>query len=150
MSKWRPLGTIPIHALIILVASAANPSLVFAQGSSAAMPENARANSYGSGWECDRGYRNVDQACVVVMVPQNGYLNTSGDRWECDRGYRRVKESCVAIKVPTAERFKKKEEKTTSDLLLSLTGQDLLTCPSCQVGKMKRTEEIPKDGFDSS
>jgi len=44
----------------------------------------------------------------------------------------------------------KKEKKTSIDLLLSLTGQDLLTCPSCQVGKMQRSEEIPKGGFDSS
>ena len=68
------------------------------------VPENSYlANfAFGPGWQCDRGYRAVDEACVAIKVPENGYLADSayGSGWQCDRGYRAVDEACVAIKVP--------------------------------------------------
>ena len=57
--------------------------------------------SYGLGWECNRGYLEVDKTCRFVKVPSNAYLNSRGDGWKCDRGHRKVKEICVAIKVPS-------------------------------------------------
>lgn len=72
----------------------------FAQGGSMKIPENARTKNYGSGWECDRGYRQVDEICTSIKVPPNAYLNPSGDDWKCDRGYRKVDEACIAVKVP--------------------------------------------------
>ena len=81
---------ISIHSLIFLASLAAAPGVVFAQGGSVGMPENARVKSYGSGWECNRGYREFNGACIAIKVPPNGYLNSSGDGWKCDRGYRAV------------------------------------------------------------
>jgi hypothetical protein len=78
------------------------PSLAFAQGTPGEMPKNAHANSYGSGWECDRGYREISGACTAVKVPANAYATNRsyGRGWECDHGYREVNERCVAVKVP--------------------------------------------------
>jgi phospholipid transport system substrate-binding protein len=44
------------------------PGLVCAQGGSLEVPENARAKSDGNGWECDKGYRKVDETCLVEML----------------------------------------------------------------------------------
>jgi hypothetical protein len=82
----RSLLTLVPLALVLAIA----PSVVFAQASRVEMPANAHAKSYGDGWECDRGFRNVAQACVAVKLPANAHTDTSGDGWECRRGYRRV------------------------------------------------------------
>ena len=100
MSTGRRTRANSIHSLILLAALAAIPGVEFVQGASAGMPENARAKSYGSGWECNRGYRRADRACAAIIVPSNAYLGPSGDRWECDRGYSKIDEACVAVKVP--------------------------------------------------
>ena len=73
--------------------------LVYAQGGSVEVPRNAHAKSYGNGWECDNGYREVNGGCATVKVPSNAYLNDDGDRWKCDRGYRKAGGACVAVKV---------------------------------------------------
>ena len=54
----------------------------------------------GSGWECDRGYRKVDQSCVAIAVPDNAYLDSSGDRWKCERGFRESGDSCAPLEIP--------------------------------------------------
>ena len=66
------------------------------------VPENALAtgSSYGRGWECRRGYREVNETCIVIKIPENAYLNASGVRWECNRGFREFDKACVAINVP--------------------------------------------------
>jgi hypothetical protein len=94
--------TLLIYPLLLLALLATIPGVASAQGGSAEIPENAHANSYGSGWQCDYGHRAVDQACVAVQVPENGYLADSayGSGWQCDRGYRAVDEACVAVPVP--------------------------------------------------
>jgi len=57
--------------------------------------------SYGPGWECNWGYREVDETRVAIEVPPNAYLNSSGSTsWTCDRGYRPADEACVGIDVP--------------------------------------------------
>jgi hypothetical protein len=102
MSKIRPPRDMSIHCLILLALLAAVPGLVLAQNGNDMVPENAHAKSYGDGWECDRGYREVDKVCVAIKVPANAYpTNTSyGRGWECIRGYLEVDEACAAIKVP--------------------------------------------------
>jgi phospholipid transport system substrate-binding protein len=32
------------------------------------VPDNAHAKSYGHGWECDKGYRKVDESCLVAFL----------------------------------------------------------------------------------
>ena len=79
------------------------PGDVSAMKNSAGMPKNAHAKEYGSGWSCDRGYREVKGRCIAVKVPANAYpTDTSFSRgWECGRGFRDIKDACVAIKVRT-------------------------------------------------
>jgi hypothetical protein len=88
--------------LILMLAFALWPGIAAAQGDAAAAPLNAHMKRYGSGWECDRGYREVNAACAAVEVPPNAYLADSsyGRGWECDRGYRQVNEGCTLVEVP--------------------------------------------------
>ena len=91
-----------ICSLILLALLATAPAVAFAQSSTVGVPENARAKAYGSGWECDPGYREVNGGCAGVEIPANAYpTNESyGSGWECDRGFRQLDETCVAINVP--------------------------------------------------
>ena len=74
-------------ALLALLLSLALP--LAAQPGRAAVPENATARSYGSGWTCNRGYTQAGDACAPVAVPANGFLSPFGNDWECDRLYRK-------------------------------------------------------------
>lgn len=67
-----------------------------------APPPNAHASRYGGGWECSRGFRQVEEACVPITVPANAYLNSFGNDWDCDRGYMKDDQGlgCKAIEVP--------------------------------------------------
>ena len=60
------------------------------------------ANTYGTGWECDRGFRAKDSTCEPVKVPENGYFveNSAGLGWTCERGYKKLGASCKAIDLP--------------------------------------------------
>jgi hypothetical protein len=73
------------------------------QADERAPPRNAYASRYGSGWECSRGFRQVEEACVPIRVPANAYLDFFGNDWDCNRGY--VKDDqgvgCKAVKMPT-------------------------------------------------
>ena len=52
--------------LVFLACLVVVPAHVFARDLSVEMPEHASAKRYGSGWECDRGYREADGACIAV------------------------------------------------------------------------------------
>jgi hypothetical protein len=102
--RMRRHRSLLIHPLILLAFLATRPGVAFTQDGAAEIPENAHAKSYGSGWECDQGYRDFNGACEAVQVPANAYstsLSASyGRGWECDHGYRAADEACVAVKVP--------------------------------------------------
>jgi hypothetical protein len=68
------------------------------------VPANAFAvdASYGSGWECSRGYRTDGNGCVAVAVPANGFLVRAGDDWACERGLYRYR--CL----PAGQRTRKR------------------------------------------
>ena len=53
---------------------------VFAQGHSVGMPEHASPERYGSGWECDRGYREINGTCIAVKVPADAYWGAQTQR----------------------------------------------------------------------
>jgi len=91
-----------VLSLLIFALLAAAPGLALAQSGATEMPQNARAISYGSGWECDPGFRELDGACAAVKAPANAYpTDTSyGRGWECDHGYREGDETCIAVAVP--------------------------------------------------
>lgn len=76
--------------------------LVYTGSKSIEVPENAHPKRYGSGWECDRGHRELEGLCPPIQVPENAYATNVpyGTGWECRRGYRKIDKTCVAIKVP--------------------------------------------------
>jgi hypothetical protein len=78
-----------------LAAVVALPSTLSAQGS---IPANA--HRFETGWDCDRGFRQVGNACERVAVPANARIDTAGHRWECHRGYRQVANACEFIVIP--------------------------------------------------
>ena len=58
--RWFPFFTaVFLTAMCAVVAGAAG-----AEG--AGLPAHAVQSSYGSGWECERGYVRRDAACVAV------------------------------------------------------------------------------------
>ena len=73
------------------------------RNAAAATPENAHPKSYGTGWECNPGYREANGACGAVEVPANAYpTNDSyGRGWECARGYEREGDACTLISIPS-------------------------------------------------
>jgi hypothetical protein len=91
-----------VCALVALALSVSVSGVVLAQDGSAVMPENAHRSEYGTGWECDRSYREADGRCLVVSVPANAYPTHAsyGLGWKCNRGYREEGAGCAAIKVP--------------------------------------------------
>ncbi len=66
------------------------------------VPENAQADSYGSGWSCEPGFQKQDQTCVEVDIPENAYLTktTYGKGWDCSFGYLEKRGQCVAVQLP--------------------------------------------------
>ena len=75
-TKRSKLGVIE-YALIALVVFAGPAELALAQEGKAAIPANATAKAYGSGWKCDRGYRKNAGSCIAVTLPENAYLTDS-------------------------------------------------------------------------
>ena len=78
------------------------PGQVTAQQTREAIPENAHVKGLGRGWECDKGFRQVDGACNAVSVPKHAFkTNVSyGRGWECMRGYLEALDACVPVNVP--------------------------------------------------
>ena len=79
---------------------AAVPGTGHAQSPSSTIPDNARHRSYGSGWDCSRGFRETGGRCVAVIVPANAYLSPEGSSWICNRGFRAEGAACKAVQVP--------------------------------------------------
>ncbi|MGV7235214.1 MAG: hypothetical protein ACQ9ET_03055 [Nitrosomonadaceae bacterium] len=102
MKKIPRSQDISIQSLILLIIMTTFSTLVFAQGSDEDIPKNARVNTYGSGWECERGYQAAGGACVVIKVPSHAYLTNSsyGNGWKCNWGYLKTDETCTVIKIP--------------------------------------------------
>lgn len=102
MTRLRYTTSVSLVPLTLAFCLAGVSDLLLARDRAIDIPENARATSYGQGWECEQGYRRVKGACNPVKVPDNAYPtgNTYGRVWKCKWGYRQVAEACVAIKVP--------------------------------------------------
>ncbi|ASY61814.1 hypothetical protein SJ05684_c03470 [Sinorhizobium sojae CCBAU 05684] len=66
------------------------------------VPANAVASRYGSGWECDRGFRRQGDSCVAVMAPDHAFLTNEsfGKGWECHYGFAENGNGCLAVQVP--------------------------------------------------
>ena len=75
---------------------------VSSQADERAPPRNAHTSPYGGDWECSRGFRQVEEACVPIRAPANAYLDSFGNDWDCNRGYMKDDQGlgCKAVKVP--------------------------------------------------
>jgi len=100
LSRLQGTRTMPAYILIFLLVIV--PGLVFAKETSTKTPENATAKSYGSGWNCNPGFRESKGGCATIKIPVNAYPTnkTYGQGWECKRGFREVNNNCNHIKVP--------------------------------------------------
>lgn len=78
-------------------------------------PPNAYddGSSYGRGWLCEQGYREIDSACVAIAVPANAFAVDFGDGWKCERGFREISGSCEAVIVPVNARLDSTGERWT-------------------------------------
>lgn len=141
MRNLRRSGAKSLCALTLLAFLAA-PGAGLAQSASAMIPENSRAKSYGSGWDCNEGYRAHGEDCAAIVVPDNAYRTNSsyGNGWRCRRGYREIDETCAAIEIP-------------ADAFLNASGDRW----TCERGFRKMNEDcaaikIPVNGYlvDSS
>jgi hypothetical protein len=97
MIKMRRPFILPMYSLIFLMLLAAVPGHVLARDPSVAMPEHVGAKRYGTGGECDRGYRAAREDCVPVKIPENADLDYSGTDWECNEPYRKRQGKCARI-----------------------------------------------------
>jgi len=78
----RPCGA-PRRSQMGLALLSTICSIAFAQAAPGEAPDNATATRYGSGWQCNRGFREVSGACIAVKVSDNGYATKSpyGRAW---------------------------------------------------------------------
>ena len=93
----------PILATLLLsVLFASSASVAFSQDAAGATPPNAHARPYGTGWQCDFGYRETNASCLVIQAPANAHVAefSLGRGWECDRGYRETGSACAKVAVP--------------------------------------------------
>lgn len=90
------------YSLIIFSLLVTSPGFVCAKNDAIDVPVNATAKSYGTGWSCNKGYREKNNACEAIIIPDNAYSTnkTYGIGWECNRGYRKIDDACVVIKIP--------------------------------------------------
>ena len=102
MNNMQRLSNYFIQFILVFLFFMAIPSVATAKDTALDIPENAHTNRYGSGWECDRGYRPTKNSCVAIKLPENAFLTdkTYGRGWDCMRSFRERNGSCVAIKIP--------------------------------------------------
>jgi hypothetical protein len=93
----RQLESSPIDNTSV---SPSAPSSITPSRNHGGLPDNARLNYLGNGWECNRGYSRVGNECRAVEIPQNASLNYLGNGWGCNRGYSRVGNECRAVEIP--------------------------------------------------
>ncbi len=97
------LGNLTILLILITAITCAATGISLAQEKTAQVtPLNAHSAPYGTGWECNHGYRFDGSGCTKMSKPDNAHYNGSlyGEGWDCDRGFRRSHRSCAAITIP--------------------------------------------------
>src|SRR5262249_24597815 len=94
---WRNYMRLSLVVLLplLLTVSFGSPAV-----SQTPIPVNAHKNITG-GWDCDRGFRQTGNSCLLVEVPGNAHLEpVLGHTWDCNKGYRQVGNACVVVDVP--------------------------------------------------
>ena len=93
----------PLELSALVMAIVAFGAGALAQDGLGQPPENAQKRNFGSGWNCNIGYRVDEGRCVKLDIPENAYATgrSYGIGWACRRGFNEVnRESCEAIFVP--------------------------------------------------
>jgi hypothetical protein len=100
--RIEPRRALSASAHLLLAASLLAASAGISTRADERLPLNAHASRLGDGWECSRGYRQVEEACAPIRVPANAYLDSSGSDWDCNRGYIKDNQGmgCKAVEVP--------------------------------------------------
>jgi len=102
MAKTQHASMATPRAMCVLLLLGATVTASSQNDSTVATPLHARSGGFGSHpWECLRGYRQENNACLPVNVPANGYLDASGYDWSCDRGYQKSGNACTLTRIPT-------------------------------------------------
>ena len=60
------------------------------------VPANAYLDTRGSGWTCERGFKEAEAACVALRLPANAHVDYSGNDWSCDDGFSKRNAACAA------------------------------------------------------
>ena len=73
-----------------------------AMASTPVLPDNAHEARYGEGWECNLGFREVENRCEAIDVPEHAFPTGSkyGAEWDCKRGFEKSDNNCLKIEVP--------------------------------------------------
>lgn len=103
MEYTKKILSILMRGLIIGALTQLFSGSVLGQAPSAEIiTDNAHLKGYGSGWECDFGYRERDGLCDAIAVPQNAYVNgrSFGQGWDCNHGYQLREVTCDPVLVP--------------------------------------------------
>ena len=74
--------------------------LIYSSAFSQSLPQNSHKNSFGAGWECNRGFKQVGNECLKVQIPPNAVLDILGHDWECARGFRNSGNQCIKVQIP--------------------------------------------------
>jgi len=95
-------GSIAFLYLVALLLFIGIPGYALAQPAADKAPENAVANSYGSGWRCKPGFQESGGQCNAIEIPEHGYATTSSYRtgWKCSRGFKETNGSCIPVDIP--------------------------------------------------
>ena len=75
----------------------------FAQDGTGVPPSNAQSRTFGVGWDCNIGFREVGGTCAAIDIPENAYATgrSYGTGWACRRGFEETAVgTCAAIFVP--------------------------------------------------
>ena len=77
MDTLEKLPRIIILNFIFLAFFTITQNFVYSQNTSANLPKNAHLSIYGTGWDCDIGYREIDNICEAIDLPENAYFTGS-------------------------------------------------------------------------
>ncbi|WP_444455265.1 hypothetical protein ACTTAI_08295 [Rhodobacter capsulatus] len=96
-------GRAALAAAVLAIGTASMAAPVCAQDGTGTPPEHAQKSSYGSGWDCEIGYRLQEGACLAIPLPDHAYATgrSYGTGWACLRGFEEVARArCEPIAIP--------------------------------------------------
>ena len=56
---------------LFFIVPATRSETTLLQDSISKIPENATLRNYGTGWDCNSGYREDNNTCEAIVIPEN-------------------------------------------------------------------------------